>query len=54
MAKLNTQSIVITVSKLVRDSDTVAELLDDETLAAIESVVMELAGESVLVEVVRA
>lgn len=55
MAKLNTQSIVITVSQLVRDNDTtITELLDSETLAAIEAVVAELVGESVLVEVVRA
>lgn len=54
MAKLNTQSIVITVSKVVRDSDTVTELLDTEMLSAVEAVVAELVGESVLVEVVRA
>lgn len=53
MAKLNTQSITITVSKVVRDNDSITELLDTEMLSAIEAVVAELVGESVLVEVAQ-
>jgi hypothetical protein len=52
MAQLITQKIGITASKLLRDSDTVYELLAPEIIESIEAVITELVGDGVLVEVV--
>jgi hypothetical protein len=46
--------IVITVSKLVKDSDTVADLANAEIIAALGSVAEELLGNGVVVEVNKA
>jgi hypothetical protein len=55
MAKLIEQTLVITVSKLARNSDDSAQLpLTPENLAEIASVVEALAGEGTIVEVERA
>ena len=55
MAKLIEQTLVITVSKLTRNSDENASLpLTPENLAEIASVVEALAGEGTIVEVERA
>jgi hypothetical protein len=55
MAKLIEQTFVITVSKLVRNSDESATLpLTPENLDEIASVVEALAGEGTIVEVERA
>ena len=55
MAKLIEQTLVITVSKLVRNTDEQNQLpLTQENLTEIASVVEELAGEGTIVEVERA
>ena len=55
MAKLIEQTLVITVSKLVPNSDQSSALpLTQENLAEIASVVEALAGESTIVEIVPA
>ena len=55
MAKLIEQTLVITVSKLVRNTDEQTQLpLTPENLAEIASVVEALAGEGTVVEVERA
>ena len=55
MAKLIEQTLVITVSKLVPNSDqSSAAPLTPENLAEIASVVEALAGESTIVEIVPA
>lgn len=55
MAKLIEQTLVITVSKLVRNTDEQNQLpLTPENLAEIASVVEALAGEGTIVEVERA
>lgn len=51
MAKINEQTLIITVSQLVRDADPVAALLDEEIIAQLEAVVSELAGNGTLVEI---
>jgi hypothetical protein len=54
MAQLNTKTLTITVSQLLRDSDTVHELLDQDTIQQLEAVVTELAnagGTPVIVEI---
>jgi hypothetical protein len=54
MAKINEQTLIITVSQLVRDADEVETLLSPELIAQLEAVVTELAGNSTLVEIRQA
>jgi hypothetical protein len=58
MAKINSNSLVITVSEMVRDTDTAHVLLTPEMIAQLEAVVQQLAaeasGSSVIVEVQQA
>lgn len=56
MAKIHEEVIVITISKLVKDSDAVdaPDLANSEIIAALASVAEELLGNSVVVEVSKA
>jgi hypothetical protein len=58
MAKINSTSLVITVSEMVRDTDTAHVLLTPEMIAQLEAVVQQLAseasGSAVIVEVQQA
>jgi hypothetical protein len=54
MAKINEQTLVITVSQLVKDDAPVAELLCADVVAQLEAVVAELAGSGTLVEIKQA
>jgi hypothetical protein len=58
MAKINSTSLVITVSEMVRDTDTQHVLLTPEMIAQLEAVVQQLAseasGSAVIVEVQQA
>jgi|TARA_B100000780_G_C20875863_1_gene348382 hypothetical protein len=58
MAKINTTSITITLSELVKDGSPDRELLSADTIAQLEQVITQLASESapgsVLVEVLKA
>ena len=54
MAKINEQTLVITVSQLVRDDAPTAELLSSEVVSQLEAVVAELAGSGTLVEIRQA
>ena len=54
MAKINEQTLVITVSQLVKDSAPTQELLSAEVVAQLEAVVAELAGAGTLVEINQA
>jgi hypothetical protein len=58
MAKVIEQILVITVSRLIKDTDvndaTVSPLLSEETVAQLEAVVAELAGAGTLVEIKQA
>jgi hypothetical protein len=54
MAKIHSQTLVITISKMVRDSEPETAVLDAETVAQLEAVVTELAGSGVIVEVEQA
>jgi hypothetical protein len=51
MAKINEQTLVITVSQLVKDDTPAAELLSADVVAQLEAVVAELAGAGALVEI---
>jgi len=54
MAKINEQTLVITVSQLVKDDVTTQALLSDEVISQLEVVVGELAGPNTLVEIKQA
>ena len=54
MAKINEQTLVITVSQLVRDDAPTTELLTKDVVAQLEAVVAELAGTGTLVEIRQA
>ena len=58
MAKINTTSIAITVSELVKDGSPDRELLSADVIAQLEAVITQLASEGapgpVLVEVLKA
>jgi hypothetical protein len=51
MAKINEQTLVITVSQLVKDDADTSALLSEEIVAQLEAVVAELAGAGTLVEI---
>ena len=54
MAKIQTDTIIIKVSKLVKDSANVGTIVPEDVTAALQSVAEELLGDSVVVEVERA
>jgi hypothetical protein len=54
MAKINEQTLVITVSQLVRDDAPTQTLLSEEVVTQLEAVVAELAGTGTLVEIKQA
>ena len=54
MAKIHEEVVVIKLSKLVRDNDTVGVLADTDVVAALQSVAEELLGAGVIVEAERA
>jgi D-arabinose 5-phosphate isomerase GutQ len=54
MAKINEQTLVITVSQLVKDDAPTQALLSQEVVAQLEAVVAELAGAGTLVEIKQA
>lgn len=54
MAKIYTETVVVTLSKLVKsgaNETTVGSLLTDELISALEQVAQELVEEGVIVEV---
>ena len=54
MAKINEQTLIVTVSQLVRDDVPTQALLSDDVVAQLEAVVAELAGAGTLVEIKQA
>ena len=54
MAKINSTNLVITLRKLVKDTDPTEPVLNDETKLQLEQVVTELAGAGVLIEIQEA
>lgn len=52
MAKVHTEVLVIKMSKLIRDKDSNSkELINDEVKNNLETIVQELVGENVIVEI---
>ena len=54
MAKIHEEVVVIKLSKLVKDNDTVGVLADLDVVSALQSVAEELLGAGVIVEAERA
>jgi hypothetical protein len=54
MAKLHEEVLVIKVSKLLKDNEDTKEIISNDILRSLESVVEELAGAGTLVEIERA
>ena len=50
MAKIQTETVVITFNKLIKDNENEVALLSAEQLAALEQVAQELAGDGIVVE----
>lgn len=53
MARIQTEVIVIELSKLVKDTAEDVSLTSDEFDASLEAVIQELAGDGILVEIER-
>lgn len=53
MAKINEQTLVITVSQLIKDSDPNGPLLGKDALEQLEAVIAELAVPGALVEITQ-
>ena len=51
MAKIVSQTFVVTVSKLARDTESAGQLVTDDFAANLEAVVQELVGQNAVVEV---
>jgi hypothetical protein len=54
MAKINEQTLVITLSQLVKNDAEAGPLLSAEVVAQLEAVVAELAGAGTMVEITQA
>jgi len=51
MAKIVTDNIVISISRIAKDSDTLGSAISEDMLSMLEQVVQELVGEGAVVEV---
>jgi len=51
MAKLQEDTLVIKISKLIKDTDEAGTALSEEIITSLEAVVQELAGAGTLVEI---
>ena len=50
MAKINEQKLTIKLSKLVRDSEDMDDIISAEMLEALLAAITEMAGDGVLIE----
>lgn len=53
MAKIHEEMIVIRLSKLHKESQTVGTLAGEEIVANLEAIVQQLVGDDVVVEVIK-
>ena len=51
MAKIQTETVVLTFNRLVKDNESAPALLTSDVTAALEQVAQELAGAGVVVEI---
>jgi hypothetical protein len=53
MAKINSDTITITVSQLLKDTDQADKIFDVEVVDQLQAIIQELVGKDVLVEIVE-
>jgi len=53
MAKIYEELVVIKISSLHKDGETVAPVLSDETVSNLEAVVQQLVGDVAIVEIIK-
>ena len=53
MAKIHEELVVVKLSKLYKDGDSTEEILNNESAAALESIILEVVGSDVVVEVIK-
>lgn len=51
MAKIHEETIIIHVSKLVKNDEQLTEILDQDIVQSLESVTQELVGPGIVIEV---
>lgn len=51
MAKIQSETVEVTLSKLIKDSADAADIVPADLITTLESVVQELVGDSIVVEV---
>jgi len=54
MAKINQQNLVVTLSQLIKESDSEHEIMAADAIESLEAVIAELAGAGVIVEIQQA
>jgi hypothetical protein len=54
MAKINEQTLVITLSQLLKDDASTTTILNSDLVSQLEAVVAELAGAGTLIEIKQA
>ena len=54
MAKINQQNLVITLSQLIKDSESESVILTSDAVESLEAVIAELAGAGAIVEIQQA
>jgi len=54
MAKMQTETVVITITKLLKDTEAETPVLTNDVCDSLEAVAQELAGAGALVEVTKA
>lgn len=54
MAQIHEEVVIIKLSRLVKSTSDVAQNINSDSLSAIEQIVQELVGDSVVVEVEKA
>jgi hypothetical protein len=54
MAKMQAETVVITITKLLKDTEVETPVLTNDVCDSLEAVAQELAGAGALVEVVKA
>lgn len=53
MAKIHEELIVVKLSKLHKDTESVGTLVGEETASNLEAIVQQLVGDDVIVEVIK-
>lgn len=53
MAKIHEELVVVKLSKLYKDGNDIDNILNDEIVASLETIVQEVVGNDVIVEIIK-